>query len=171
MIIKNEKLYISKFKLENISNSYISWLNDKYLMRFSNQRLKNHNVKTCIEYFESFKNSNNLFLGIFTNKSSMIGTLTVYFDDKQNIADIGILIGNKQYQSEGYGVSAWCLLQEYLFKKIKIKKVTAGTLSCNIAMKSIIENSNMKLEYKRAKQFEFDGKLYDKLYYVKYKSD
>ena len=44
-------------------------MNDKYLLRFSDQRHTKHNYQTSLKYLQTFKNKQNLFLKIILNKS------------------------------------------------------------------------------------------------------
>ena len=164
----NNKLFLSEFKSENITDEYISWLNDKELMKFSRQRFYHHTKSSCLNYFNSFKSTDNLFFSINTPQEKLIGTITAYVNIKENVADIGILIGNKDFKSEGYGLSAWCLFQEYLFNEKKIKKITAGTLSGNIGMIKIIEKSNMRFKFKTEIEQIVDNQYYNELYYEKF---
>jgi len=168
MYLKNDKIYLTDFNYNNINTDYISWLNDTVLMRFSNQRKYKHTKETCKSYLGSFKNTNNLFLGIFSHEDIMIGTMTAYVNKVNKVVDIGMLIGHQNFRSKGYGFSAWCLLQEYFLHQEHLYKVTAGTVSCNFAMKTVIEKSKMNLEYKKTNHFRLQNKKFDVLYYAKY---
>ena len=168
MELANEKLYLSKFKRNNICDEYLSWLNDKRLMKYSRHRHSIHNYFSCLKYLGSFKNTDNLFLIINSPGNKMIGTMTAYIDIKKSIADIGILIGNISFNKKGYGLSAWCLLQDYLIKEKKINKITAGTLAENIGMIKIMEKSGMIFQYKSSVHSKIDKKFYNELYYAKF---
>ena len=57
---------LKKFNKTYITPQYISWLNDKKLMQFSEQRHYNHNKKTCLNYLKKYTNSGNLFFAIIS---------------------------------------------------------------------------------------------------------
>ena len=98
--ISGGQVHLSNFNKEDISSEYIKWLTDPDIVKYSNQRFKEHSYETCLQYFRSFKNTNNLFLKIQDiNSQTMIGTMTLYADSFHGTADIGILIGNKAYFS------------------------------------------------------------------------
>ena len=168
MKLINDKLYLSKFIKTDICDEYIGWLNDKKLMQYSRQRLYNHTKLSCFNYLKSFENTDNLFLKIYSLENQTIGTLTAYINKKASIADMGILIGNTLFNKKGYGLSAWCLLQEYLFNDLKINKITAGTLNGNIGMIKIMERSGMIFQYEGKTNKKTNEKSYSELYYEKH---
>jgi RimJ/RimL family protein N-acetyltransferase len=128
-----------------ISDEYISWLNDKILMKYSRNSAKKHSRETCLEYLVSFEDTRNLFFGIFeTSTDSLVGTLTVHVDAENKSGDIGILVGRPSAQSRGFGSKAWGLAIAYLFEIAGVEEVTAGTDYRNFAMVRVIECNDMK---------------------------
>jgi RimJ/RimL family protein N-acetyltransferase len=47
-------------------------------------------------------------------------------------AEVGIILGNRNYWNQGYGTEAMILLVDYIFKKHNFKRVYLKTLECNI---------------------------------------
>ena len=137
--LETERLKLINFTDEMISNEYLSWLNDKSLMKFSEQRHKTHDFDSSLKYLNSFKGSDNLFLGIFTKKNNIfIGTITAYLDKHNSVVDFGILIGSSKAKSKGYGLEAWKALTEF-YLKFPVRKITAGTMASNKGMIAICE--------------------------------
>jgi RimJ/RimL family protein N-acetyltransferase len=168
-LIESERLIISSFKTEDISMEYISWLNNKEINKYSNQRFIQHTYNSSRAYLETFSKSNNLFLSIKEkNLKKNIGTLTAYISIVHQTADIGILIGDVYFQKQGYGLEAWKSTINFLFEN-DIRKITAGTLIENIPMIKIFENSGMHLEGVRKKQEKFEDKYIDIVQYAKFK--
>ena len=75
------------------------------------------------KYFLSFDNKNNFFFKICTLDNVFIGTLTCYINKIHNHANIGLLIGDKANQGQGFGLDAWNSAIKYLFK---VKKIRIG---------------------------------------------
>ena len=147
IIIQGETIELTTFNENNISDDYISWLNDSVVTQYSNQRFYSHDYQSCKKYLQSFEKSKNLFLAIKVKKTSVfIGALTVYFNLEHGVADIGIMVGNRAEWGKGYGQDAWNSILAWLLDQESIRKVTAGTVACNIAMRNIIEKSGMKIE-------------------------
>jgi [ribosomal protein S5]-alanine N-acetyltransferase len=162
IFIQGETIELESFTKYNITDEYISWLNDSVVFKYSNQRFFTHDLLSCKKYLKSFKDTQNLFLIIKVKKTSVfIGTLTVYLDLDHGVADIGIMIGNRDEWGKGYGQDAWDSILFWLLNNQKVRKITAGTLSCNIAMRNIIERSGMKIEGVRNQQEMLNGEPQD----------
>lgn len=149
----------------NITADYIGWLNDKTLMRFSNQRYREHTAESCLSYLASFREGPNLFLAIYRNQD-YVGTMTAYVSPRHGTADMGILVG-RQSQGKGLGRDAWETLMQYLFRR-GLRKVTGGAVRPNTAMIRIMSQSGMVPDGVRAGQELVDGKCEDILHFAKF---
>jgi RimJ/RimL family protein N-acetyltransferase len=83
-------------------------------------------------------------------------------------ADIGILVGDKNYWGLGMGQDAWDTFGNWLLNFGGMRKITGGTVSGNAAMIRIMERFGMIREAVRYKQQIFDGITHDVLYYAKF---
>jgi len=164
-VLTGEKTILRPFTEQNITKDYLAWLNNKSLMRYSNQRFKEHSVASCKAYLESFVGTQNLFLAIY-EKTYFVGTMTAYISDYHQVADMGIMVGD-QAQGKGLGLDAWQTLMQYLITQ-NMRKITAGTLRCNLAMLRVIERSGMKGDGVRIKQELVEGQAVDVLYFAKF---
>ena len=91
------RLRLRPFHAADISASYLSWLNDPEVTRFSNQRFKQHTAESSAAYLESFAGNGNSFLLIEQLMDLRpIGTVTVYRDNRHLTADIGLMVGDRQ---------------------------------------------------------------------------
>jgi len=169
LILPGNSVVLRRFERDDITSSYLSWLNDPVVTRFSNQRYLEHTQNSAHLYLDSFHNSSNVFLSIRTkNDGVMIGTITAYIATPHNTADMGILLGNKNYWGLGLGQQAWNTLGNWLIESVGIRKITGGTVSKNLAMIKIMENFGMFHEATRSKQQIFDGIAHDVQYYSKF---
>jgi ribosomal-protein-alanine N-acetyltransferase len=156
--LKGNLTIVRTFDKKHLTDDYIGWLNDPEVVRYSNQRFFKHSFKSCECYFDTFKGSPNLFLAIHDLKSEKhIGTMTVYRSLPHGTADVGILLGDKAFWGKGYGVDAWKTVLSYLFQELKLRKVTAGTVSSNVGMMKIAQKNGMQLEAIRSRQLIYDG--------------
>ena len=154
MKISGNNVILTLFSKEDIIPEYISWLNDKDVVKYSRQRHIQHNYESCLNYYLNLKKNNHTLLKInIKNNKKFIGTMSYIFKSSNSV-DIGILIGDKSYWGNQIGYEAWKLSINYLFSLKKIKKITAGCLVANNAMKKIMIKSNMI--------FSFNDKVYNK---------
>lgn len=172
LILRGDKVLLRPFTALDIDDSYIGWLNDPDVVRFSNQRFLRHDRKSCLRYLDSFEGTANLFMSARRLADDcQIGTLTAYVSPHHLTVDVGIMIGDKTAWGMGYGQDAWNTLADWLLGWKKIRKLTAGTLACNYGMIKLLERSGMTLEAVRKEQEIVEGSPTDILYYAKFHGD
>jgi ribosomal-protein-alanine N-acetyltransferase len=166
-----EKVLLRYFEKSDITSEYISWLNDPKVVRYSNQRFICHTEESCLRYIDSFANSPNLLICVQRKNDSMVvGTMTAYVSPHHETVDIGVMIGQRSVWGEGLGQDAWNTLLKWFIEQRRIRKVTAGAMSCNEPMIKLMKRSGMSLEAVRSKQELLDGAPHDILYYCKFGS-
>jgi RimJ/RimL family protein N-acetyltransferase len=162
-------IVLKPFLVADINDAYIGWLNDKNVMKFSNQRFFVHSMESCLRYQASFEGTDNLFMGIFRlSDDKLIGTLTAYVASNHGTVDVGIMIGDYSVWGMGYGLDAWITMTNWLLARKDIRKLTAGTLACNSGMIKLMERSGMVLEAIRKSQEIVEKCPVDMLYYAKF---
>lgn len=161
--IRTKRLLLVPFNEKHLQQKYVDWLNDRELMRYSEQRHKKHDIESCRAYMKSFEGTPNYFWAIEEIELGIghIGNITAYVNEKNQLADIGIMIGAKEAQNKHYGMEAWMAVSEYMFNTVHIRKLTAGTLSVNVPMLKIMDRAGMIEDGIRKKQFLFEGREVD----------
>jgi len=144
-MIENQRVRIIPFHRRLITGKYINWLNDPDVKQFSNQKFLVHTKDSCIEYLDSFDNSGNMFWAIVEVGEGYghIGNINAIIDKESQVADLGIVIGQKQLWGKGYGLEAWLIVRDYQFNNTSIGKITGGTVIDNKAMVSIFRKAGM----------------------------
>lgn len=144
-IINTDRLSIVPFTEKYLKARYVAWLNDPEVVRFSEQRHHHHTLASCRHYWQSFIDTPNLFWAIVVPDSSLghIGNINAYVDEKNSLADIGIIIGEKAVWRKGYGLEAWQAVCGYLLDDAGIRKVTAGAMALNEGILQIMKKSGM----------------------------
>lgn len=166
------RVSVRPFTVEDISASYLGWLQDPEVVRYSNQRFRTHTAESCQAYLASFIGSANHFLAICDRETgAMLGTTTVYRSLPHGTADIGIMVGERRVWGQGIGADAFGVVLSALQASGVIRKVTAGTLSVNRGMVRIMEKAGMQHEATRHAQELVDGAPVDVVYYAKFCHD
>jgi RimJ/RimL family protein N-acetyltransferase len=167
---KNIKLL--PFEEADITARYIDWLNDAAVVRFSNQRFIQHSAASCLAYLRSFDGKPNRFYSIRRQVDDVaIGTMTAYAAVHHGTVDLGIMIGEHAVWGKGYGQDAWDTLLQAVLATEGVRKITAGTLDCNLGMLRIFERSGMQKEAVRLAQEIVDGTPHDIVYYARFRDD
>jgi RimJ/RimL family protein N-acetyltransferase len=128
-----------------VMSQLVEWLSDPEVTRYSEQRHRIHTIRTQYEYADSFRFPSIYRLIKLKTNDQMIGSITAHVDTNNNIADLGILIGDKQIWHQGYGHEAWQAMICYLFAT-RIRKITAGAMACNKPMIDIFRKNAMYQE-------------------------
>jgi RimJ/RimL family protein N-acetyltransferase len=62
-----------------------------------------------------------------------IGNCTYYsIDEKRGEAELGIMIGNREYWGQGYGTSAVKTLVDHIFRQTRLNRIHLKTLETNL---------------------------------------
>lgn len=164
--IKTKRLLIVPFSEKHLHEKYVGWLNDRELMRYSEQRHKKHDLEECRLYWKSFEGTPNYFWAVeeIENGLGHIGNITAFVDENNQIADLGIMIGAQATRNKYYGIEAWIGVCNYLFNNLPIRKLTAGTLSINIPMLKIMNRAGMVEDGIRKKHFLVEEQEVDIIY-------
>lgn len=153
IIIKdlNSQVYLERLQnLSKGSKDYIKWLNDKKINKLLQIRYQSLNKKSLNNWIvKLFESNDNLLFGIFLKKEKLhIGNIKAKINFQHFRAEIGILIGFGSLHGKGYGSQSINLLCDFLFNKLKLKKIYAGALDSNIASQKVFKKSKFKVEAK-----------------------
>lgn len=168
--ISTGRLRIVPFSERHLTAEYVSWLNDKEHMRYSEQRHRTHTIDTCRAYLESFRDTPHHFWAIETTAEPVlhIGNLNAYVDERNLVADVGILIGHPTARGRGYGLEAWSAALDYLLHERGMRKVTAGAMATNAAMLAIMRRSGMVEDGVRRRQLLREGAEIDVVHMARF---
>ena len=159
MLIENNQIILKKFLRKNITNEYLSWLNNPDNTKYS--RLKNQKIKknAAVNYFNDIEEKKNLFFMIFLKKLNMkIGTVTV-IRKKKKVGNIGILVGNNDYHNLGISTKVIKLLVGYLKVEKKFNFLEIGTNLAHKAMIKVAYKCKFQLHNKNKKYIYFKKKI------------
>jgi len=156
LVLKTNRLTLIPYKSNLITTKHLEWLNDKELMKYSEQRHQEHTRKTQEEYLNNFPEGS--FIWLIQRKQEPImdiGTITAYVDPYNGVADMGILIGHG-HQSKRYGQEAWNSVRDFLLRG-NIRKITCGCRSDNMPMRNIAHHAGFSFEGCRQNHFLDDN--------------
>ena len=164
----SQRLRMRPFVLGDVSDEYLSWLNDPWHMRFSNQRFVTHTPQSVADYLESFSGTSSLFLALEeASTGRLAGTATVYSSPHHGTADVGLMVG-VPFAGRHFGREAVECLREALFEQA-FRKVTLGTSSRNLAMVGILRSLAFLPDGVRIRQELVEGEEADILYFASFR--
>lgn len=159
-------IFLKPIKVKDVNSSYCKWLNDKKVIKYTEQRYKKNKLSDIFSFVKKTSKLKNTYIyGIFLKKNKEhIGNITlgpINFNHKS--AEIGFFLGNKKYWKKGITSSAIQLIILIAKKKFKIKKLLAGCYEINKASKAILLKNKFILEGKLKSQIIYNKKRYNYL--------
>jgi len=145
---EGEKVRIREKRVEDIRNEY-SWRVDPELSRLDATRPMTMSYEDFFRYSKEemqFLNYRSKRLAVETLGGVHIGNIMYYDLNMQNSqAELGIMIGDKDYWSSGYGTDTVNTLLRHLFTTLELDRVYLHTLSWNYRAQASFAKSGFKL--------------------------
>ena len=140
--LRGERTILREKRMADATNDYV-WARDKELMRLDAAEP----VKvTFAEYFANYaeiikvRNRKNRGFAIETSDGRHIGNCGYYNIDKiRKEAELGIMIGDREYWGKGYGSDVTLILLRYLFHDVGMERICLYTLEWNVRAQRCFE--------------------------------
>jgi len=106
--IYGKNICLRSFQESDVTDHYVSWLNDNEVVKYSNQRFLTHTIESSNKYLDSFSNTRNMYMAIEDGSTKeLYGSITAYIQFNHGTADIGLMVGSKKSWGKGVGSEAW----------------------------------------------------------------
>jgi RimJ/RimL family protein N-acetyltransferase len=152
--IVSERIILDTLSAPDVTDTYVSWLNDPAINRYLEVRFSSHSIESVRNTVSAFNDSpDSLLLGIFLKAPRRhIGNIKLGpIDPMHGRGDIGIVIGDKACWGKGFATDAIVALVDYAFGTLGLTKLIAGCYSNNLgSMKAFLKVG-----------FEEEGRLKD----------
>ncbi|MDR1031003.1 MAG: GNAT family N-acetyltransferase [Treponema sp.] len=157
------KCYLSPLDIGD-AEKYVAWLNDREVtihLTFYSRVISIANEKTFLENLSE----DHHYAIIDKSTDESIGTCGfVKIDHLNQTADIGIVIGNKNYWNKGYGSEALTLLLDYGFKALNFHTIGLTVYEFNTRAMASYKKVGFKITGKRREALKRGNETYDILY-------
>jgi len=141
----------------HLTDRYVGWLNDPETVRYSEQRHRSHDRRSCEAYFRDVAAGGDLFIAIEAPGLGHVGNISVSIDEANRSADVSIMVGEAAARGRGIATAAWSGVVDWLLGPGGMRRVTAGTMECNSPMIELLKKSGMTIETIRPRAFLCDG--------------
>ena len=166
--IKGNLVIIKPITLNEINETYLSWLNDPKINKYLEVRHNKQTIEGIFDYINNHRSKKNSeVFAIFTKKDKIhVGNIGIIYDAGNKHVEYGIMVGNKKAQMIGLGGEATILMFEYLFKNSEVRKIFNGIISENESSWKLFESIGSTREGTLRKQCLFsNGKECDAYIY------
>lgn len=168
--LQGPKIKLVKFTERSITPQYMDWLNNPEINRylevgrlpvsreevFAPKDDKNLMFMIMCNYF--FNEDNGKFLDD-VGFNTYIGTCSLHkinWIDRK--AEIGYMIGDKNYWRRGLATELIALLSDYGLNRLNLNKLTAGVIECNTGSMKALERNGFKQYSVEEQEYYVDGK-------------
>lgn len=141
-MLKGEKVVLREKRLEDAANDY-AWRSDEELARLDAAPvLKMSFLDFLANYADELRypSPQRRRFAIDTLDGRHIGNCMYYdIDVDKGQAELGIMIGDRDYWNQGYGTDAITFLLDHIFSTTRLEKVYLNTLEWNIRAQRCFE--------------------------------
>ena len=161
-----ERLYLREVRPSDVNDAYYRWMNDPEVTQYLESRFAPNSMETLQEYVKNFLgDKDNIFLAIVLKENHKhIGNIKMgpinWF---HRLADIGVMLGEKDSWGKGYASEAISLLAEHAFRTLNLHKLTAGCYESNQGSLKAFQKAGFEIEGIRKKHGFLNGEYVDSI--------
>ena len=134
VLIKGDKVILREKRIGDAQDDY-AWRTDEELARLDATRTLNMPYESFLKYSReelAFDNPMSRRFAIDTHDGKHIGNCMYYdIDLRQGEAEVGIMIGDREYWGQGYGTDSVDSLLDHIFTATPLTRVYLHTLEWN----------------------------------------
>jgi RimJ/RimL family protein N-acetyltransferase len=166
-LIENNFLRLEPITQDNVTESYLRWLNDDVTTEFLEVRFNKPKTLELLrlEVEAICSDSTVILLGIFKKPDNAhIGNIKLGPINKiHGYAEIGFLIGEENERGKGFATMAIDLVTNYAFECLDIKKIIAGCYEGNHPSYYALLKAGFVKEGSQALKYDVNGTRKDGL--------
>ncbi len=156
-------IILKKIQNSDVSSEWVSWLNNKKINKYSNQRFLKHSVKTQKEFIrKKIKDKSSRMFAIFYLKQHIGIIELTKIDNVHKNCIVSFMIGNNKYWNKGLASEALRQILDIGFKTLKLKKITSSTYADNIGSERVMLKNGFKVEGLIKNFYKYGNKRMDK---------
>ena len=166
IFIDGGDVYLRAPRKEDLEGNWYSWLNDPVVTKYQNKGIIPNTKEKQDEYYNLMTNSDNdIILAIVEKKTHKhIGSVGLHkIDWIHRSAELGIIIGEREYWGKRYGKIVWNLITGYGFNVLNLHRIYAHIIKKNLASIKSAKASGFKVEGELRDVFYKNGKYYSVL--------
>lgn len=157
----SERLFFRPINLEDVTETYVGWLNDPEVNRYLEIRFERHTFDSCRLFVEETnKDPNSHLFGIFEKKTGRhIGNIKLGFiNNRYSTGQLSLFIGEKKLWGKGLATESILAVTRWAFGELELARVEAGCSDENTASLRAFLNSGYTLEGYFRKNTVLDGR-------------
>lgn len=170
----DDLIYLRKLSENDVSADYVNWMNDYEVVKYTESKYAAHDDNSIKKFVNDCNRSdNNILFGIFLKSTDKhIGNIKLgNIHPIYKHADIGLIIGMKEYWGRGIGARVISMVTDYGFSVLDLHKIFAGSYAENIGSIKAFQKSGYDISYIKKDEVFFEGHYEDVIILEKYNSN
>lgn len=167
--IEGKKIFLRRLTEDDVTEDYVRWMNDPEINQYLESRFSTQTIESIKIFIRTVTNDENYQFGIFVKETGKhIGNIKVGgVNPIHKYADIGFIIGEKEYWGKGFASEAIKLATDFAFRILGLHKIWGGAYASNIAsIKAFLKNGYEQEGIKKSQYF-CQGKYVDDIIFGK----
>jgi RimJ/RimL family protein N-acetyltransferase len=143
------EIYLRGLQESDLSGNWYTWFNDPVVTRYQDKGFfANTREKQRIYYDHLIKSTSDIILAIILDSNDThIGNIGLHkIDYLHRHAEIGIIIGEKDYWNKGFATKSICAIVDYAFKTHNLHKLNSLVMKENTGSMKAFENAGFEEE-------------------------
>lgn len=151
-------------KEADVTETYVQWLNNYDVVKFTEQRFSMHDLGTVQAFVrEKFVSNNDYLFGIFWDKCH-IGNIKLGPINWHHLtADVSYFLGSKDHWGKGIATLAVGSVVVFADSVLRLKKLNAGYYSLNVGSARVLEKCGFKHQGTKISNIVFEGRRIDNI--------
>lgn len=146
-ILQDGNLHLRCIRLSDVTQRYVTWLNDKQINQYMECRFQTHTLDSIKSFVESMLNSSNNYLFAMIYNDKHIGNIKLgSIDSFYQKADVGYFIGETKYFGKGITTKALKLVTKFAFENLHLHRLWGGAFEDNFASQRVFIKAGFNLE-------------------------
>ncbi len=163
-MMEGERLRLRKIELSDVNETYRGWMNDPEVMRYTESRFQEHSLEDIRAYVQSVQSdASSVFFAIVEKATDKhIGNIKIgHINPVHRMADVGIIIGDKNCWGKGYAAEALKLAARYAAETLHLHKLWAGIYAVNVGSIHAFWRAGFVEEGRFAEHWFYEGHYVD----------
>lgn len=138
--LTGDTVYLRTIEESDLNENYQQWFNDEEVCQFNSHHRFPMYLQDLGEYYRDvIKSQGNLVLAIVDKTTDKhIGNIALQnISSTDRLAELAIIIGDKEYWSRGVGYEACRLLITHGFNALNLHRISCGTSEVNVSMQKL----------------------------------
>jgi RimJ/RimL family protein N-acetyltransferase len=158
------QIELHPISISHLSQRYVDWMNDYEVVKFTESRFNDHSMDSILMWIKNTEQNNSeiSFAILDKLKKKHIGNIKLGSINWNHLfADLGLIIGDREFWGQGVGTCSIELVTDYAFKKLNLHMLFAGIYQNNIgSIKAFEMNNYLKMSTIKNK-YCFEGNYID----------